>query len=97
MIKYGVTRNWLHKIITRASRPGGSQYQQTIKKEKPAIRKKELQVKTEPCAPVVVPRQKSEETLQHQQNKTPVLFRTTKYSQSEISDEKLFAMNVARL
>ena len=40
MFKYGITRNWLHKIITGVSRPGGSQYQQTVKKEmeeKPAI------------------------------------------------------------
>ena len=57
MIKYGVTRNWLHKIIMGASRPRGSQYQQTIKKEKPAIRKKkELQVKAKTSAPVVVPK-----------------------------------------
>ena len=58
MLKYGVTRNQLHKIITGASRPGGSQYQQTVKKEmkdKPAIRKKKgIQVKTETSAPVVV-------------------------------------------
>ena len=40
MFKHGVTRNRLHKIITGASRTGGSQYQQTIKKEKPAIWKK---------------------------------------------------------
>ena len=32
-LKYGVTRNRLHKIITGTSRPGGSQYQQTVKKE----------------------------------------------------------------
>ena len=57
MIKYSVTRNRLHKIIMGASRPRGSQYQQTIKKEKPAIRKKkELQVKAETSAPVVVPK-----------------------------------------
>ena len=57
MFKYGITRNWLHKIIMGASRPGGSQYQQTIKKEKPAIQKKKgLQVKTETSAPVVVPK-----------------------------------------
>ena len=57
MIKYGITRNRLHKIITGASRPRGSQYQQTIKKEKPAIqKKKELQVKAETSAPVVVPK-----------------------------------------
>ena len=55
MIKYSVTRNQLHKIITGASRPGGCQYQQTIKKEKPAIRKKkELQVKAKTSASVVV-------------------------------------------
>ena len=57
MIKYGVTRNQLHKIIMGASRPRGSQYQQTIKKEKPAIqKKKELQVKTKTSAPVVFPK-----------------------------------------
>ena len=60
MYKYGVTRNRLHKIITGASRPGGSQYQQTVKKEmkkKPAIqKKKEIQVKTETSALVVVPK-----------------------------------------
>ena len=28
MLKYGVTRNRLHKVITGTSRPGGSQYQQ---------------------------------------------------------------------
>ena len=57
MIKYGITRNRLHKIITEASRPRESQYQQTIKKEKPAIwKKKELQVKTKTSAPVVVPK-----------------------------------------
>ena len=47
MIKYGITRNRLHKIITGASRTGGSQYQQTIKKKKPTIwKKKGLQVQT---------------------------------------------------
>ena len=57
MIKYGITRNRLHKIITGASRPRGSQYQQTIKKEKPAIwKKKGLQVKTKTSALVVVPK-----------------------------------------
>ena len=55
MVKYGVTRNRLHKIMG-ASRPGGSQYQQTIKKEKPTIQKKGLPVKTETSAPVVVPK-----------------------------------------
>ena len=60
MFKYSVTRNRLHKIITGTSRPGGSQYQQTVKKEmkeKPAIQKKKgLQVKIEISAPVVVPK-----------------------------------------
>ena len=60
MLKYSVTRNLLHKIIMGASRPGGSQYQQTVKKEmkeKPAIQKKKgLQVKTETSALVVVPK-----------------------------------------
>ena len=58
MLKYGVTRNQLHKIITGASRPRGSQYQQTVKKEmkdKPAIwKRKGIQVKTKTSAPVVV-------------------------------------------
>ena len=44
--KYGVTRNRLHKVLTGTGRPGGSQYQQTIKKEmkdKPAtLLKKEI-------------------------------------------------------
>ena len=60
MLKYGITRNRLHKIIMGASRPRGSQYQQTVKKEmkeKPVIQKKKgLQVKTETSAPVVVPK-----------------------------------------
>ena len=33
MLKYGVMRNRFHKVITGMSRPGGSQYQQNIKKE----------------------------------------------------------------
>ena len=32
MLKYGVTRNRLHKVITGTSRPGGSQYQQSRKR-----------------------------------------------------------------
>ena len=57
MFKYGITRNWLHKIIMGASRPGGSQYQQIVKKEKPAIwKKKGLQVKTKTSTPVVIPK-----------------------------------------
>ena len=60
MLKYTVTRNRLHKIIMGANRPGGSQYQQTVKKEmkdKPAIQKKKgIQVKTKTSAPVVVPK-----------------------------------------
>ena len=51
MLKYGATRNRLHKIITETSRPGGSQYQQTVKKEmkdRPVTSwKKESQIKTE--------------------------------------------------
>ena len=48
MFKYGITRNRLHKIITGASRLGGSQS---------AIwKKKGLQVKTETSASVVVPK-----------------------------------------
>ena len=50
MHKYGVTRNRLHKVITGTSRPGGSQYQQTIKKnikDRPAtLRKKENETET---------------------------------------------------
>ena len=60
MFTYSVTRNRLHKIITGASRPGGSQYQKTVKKEmkeKPAIQKKKgTKIKTETSAPVVVPK-----------------------------------------
>ena len=57
MVKYSITRNWLYKIIMGASKPRGSQYQQTIKKEKPTIQKKKgLQVKTEASATVVVPK-----------------------------------------
>ena len=33
MLKYGITRNRLHKVITGTSRPGGLQYQQTVKKK----------------------------------------------------------------
>ena len=33
MAKYGVTRNRLYKVITGTTRPGGSQYQQGLKKE----------------------------------------------------------------
>ena len=51
MLNYGFTRNRLHKITTGTSRPGGSQYQQTIKKEmkdRPATPgNKDIQVKTE--------------------------------------------------
>ena len=54
MLKYGVTRNRLHKVITGTSRPEGSQYQQTVKKEikdRPTTPwKKEIQVKTETSA-----------------------------------------------
>ena len=56
MVKYDITRNRLHKIIMGASRPGRSQYQQTIKKKKPTIWKKGLPVKTETSALVVVPK-----------------------------------------
>ena len=51
MLKYGVTRNRLHKVITVTSRPGGLQYQQTIKKDvkdrSATLQKKEVQVKAE--------------------------------------------------
>ena len=60
MLKYGVTRNRLHKVITGTSRPGGSQYQQTVKKEmkdRPATPwKKEIQVKTKTSTQAEVPR-----------------------------------------
>ena len=60
MLKYGVTRNRLHKIIMRPSRPGGSQYQQTVKKEikyRPATPlKKEIQIKTETSTQAEVPK-----------------------------------------
>ena len=49
MLKYGVTRNRLHKVITGTSKPGGSQYQQTVKKDikdrSATLRKREVQVK----------------------------------------------------
>ena len=33
MAKYGITRNRLYKVITGTTRPGGSQYQQGLKRE----------------------------------------------------------------
>ena len=33
MMKYGITRNRLYKVITGTSRSGGSQYQQGLKRE----------------------------------------------------------------
>ena len=60
MLKYGVTRNKLHKIITGTSRPGRSQYQQTVKKEMkdgPATPgKKEIQIKTKTSTQAEVPK-----------------------------------------
>ena len=60
MLKYGVTRNRPHKIITGTSRPGESQYQQTVKKEmkdRPAIPgEKEVQVKTKTSTQAEVPK-----------------------------------------
>ena len=59
MLKYGITRNRLHKVITRTSRPGGSQYQQTVKemKDRPATAlKKEIQIKTESSTQAEVPK-----------------------------------------
>ena len=60
MLKYGVIRNRLNKVITGKSRPGGSQYQQTVKKEmkdKPATPwKKEIQVKTKTSTQAEVPK-----------------------------------------
>ena len=60
MLKYGVTRNRLHKVITGTSRPGGSQYQQTVKKDikdRPAtLRRKEVQVKAETSVQAEVPK-----------------------------------------
>ena len=62
MLKYGVTRNRLHKVITGTSRPGGSQYQQTVKKEmkdKPSTPwKKENQVKTKTSTQAEVPKKR---------------------------------------
>ena len=60
MLKYGVTRHRLHKVITGTSRPGGSKYQQTVKKEmkdRPATPwKKEIQVKTKTSTQAEVPK-----------------------------------------
>ena len=60
MLKYSITRNRLHKVITGTSRPGGSQYQQMVKKEmkdKPTTPlKKEVQVKTETSTEAEVPK-----------------------------------------
>ena len=33
MMKYSITRNRLYKVITGTTRPGGSQYQQGLKRE----------------------------------------------------------------
>ena len=33
MSKYGITRNRLYKVITGTTRPGGSQYQQGLKRD----------------------------------------------------------------
>ena len=33
MMKYGITRNSLYKVITGTTRPGGLQYQQGLKRE----------------------------------------------------------------
>ena len=97
MVKYGITRNRLHKIIMGASRPGGSQYQQTIKKEKPTIRKKGLtpSQNQNQCTGSGSQGREVSRCCSANKTKTSVLFRTTKYSQSKISNEKLFAMNVA--
>ena len=60
ILKYGITRNRLHKVITGTSRPGGLQYQLTVKKDikdRPAtLRKKEIQVKTETSVQAEVPK-----------------------------------------
>ena len=60
MLKYSATRNRLHKVITGTSRPGGSQYQQTVKKDikdRPAaLRKKEIQAKVETSVQAEVPK-----------------------------------------
>ena len=39
MSKYGITRNRLYKVITGTTRPGGSQYQQGLKRETKGKRK----------------------------------------------------------
>ena len=51
MSKYGITRNRLYKVITGTTRPGGSQYQQGLKRETKDKRKdaapKEVTIKSE--------------------------------------------------
>ena len=51
MSKYGITRNRLYKVITGTTRPGGSQYQQGLKRETKGKRKdtapKEVTIKSE--------------------------------------------------
>ena len=60
MLKYGVTRNRLHKVITGTSRPGGLQYQQTVKKDikdRPTtLRKKEIWVKAKTSVQAEIPK-----------------------------------------
>ena len=61
MMKYGVTRNGLYKVITGTTRPGGSQYQQGLKREakgknvdttsKEATTKPEVKLEQESDAP----------------------------------------------
>ena len=54
--KYGVMRNRLYKVITGTSRPGGSQYQQGLKRE-PKAKVSESKVKQEALlAPSPTPR-----------------------------------------
>ena len=105
MAKYGITRNRLYKVITGTSRPGSSQYQQGLKRETKGKRrdtapeevriKYEMKEEQETEAPSAKGRGK--EKASHPKSKpspppkhkTPVLFRTTKTSQSEVSKKSL--------
>ena len=78
MLKYGVTRNRLHKIITGTSRPGGLQYQQNIKKEmkdRPTTPlNKEVQVKTKTSAQAEIPKKgkgRGKSSTQKCEDRTP--------------------------
>ena len=98
MAKYSITRNRLDKVIMGTTRPGGSQYQQGLKKEskgksahttsgeatiKPVdIRPRHQKGKAEESHP-------KRSRTSRAPHKTLVLFRTTKTSQSEISKKSL--------